>query len=250
MLRINMLAALFFASVCHSQTHPYSNAWSYYTSAETGAGEFTATTVAGTGGTATHTMDQIAVYIQSPSNRTASAYNYPSGTSGQATAYLSLCGSTCEDGNFFVSTTGTSEYCGATSQTLALAFQSGNQNVTPYIAWIQSNPVVWNPNQVAKTANSSSVFTANLRKSQGCTAASVPILLTTLASPTIAHTLSETGVVNVTFSGAYAVKTYTLTMGQNNSSGGTISGDAGIESGVACRVSGGETRSANLTVTN
>jgi hypothetical protein len=94
-----------------AQMHTNSNAWSYVTSTVTSALEFSATTVAGTGGTATHTMAAVVVYVQSPVGRTAGASNYSGGTTGQATVYLSLCGGgICEDGLFQASTVGTTEW--------------------------------------------------------------------------------------------------------------------------------------------
>jgi hypothetical protein len=152
-----------------AQTHPYSNAWSYYTSTVTSAAQFTATTVAGTGGTSTHTMSTIAIYVQSPGGRSNAAYDYPWGTTGQATTYLSLCGGgVCEDGQFFASTVGTNELCGQTSQTLPTPTQAGNNTVNAWVRWLTPTSGQLSPTFVART-NGAATYTGSLEKSTNCT---------------------------------------------------------------------------------
>lgn len=108
-----------FAQCAVAQQHPYSNAWSYITSVETSDLQLAATTVTGTGGTDSHTIQAVAIHIESPGGRTASAFDYPSWPTGQATAYLSLCGSNgCEDGTFLMNSENTTELCGVTSTVL------------------------------------------------------------------------------------------------------------------------------------
>lgn len=148
-----------------AQMHTYSNAWSYVTSTVTSSFEFSATTIAGTGGTATHTMSAVMVYIQSPAGRTAGASDYSGGTTGQATAYLSLCGGgICEDGMFLASTVGTTEYCGQTGTAEALPVQEGPKAVDPWVYWTHSTLV---PSTIARQSGEAD-FEGLLQKSANC----------------------------------------------------------------------------------
>jgi hypothetical protein len=232
------------------QTHPYSNAWAYYTTGITASLQFTATTIAGTGGTDTHTMSQIAIYTESPTGRSASAYDYPSGTTGQATAYLSLCGPTCEDGNFWATTVNTSETCGQTSQTLYPPVQQGNTPVAAWITWISATA---NPSGIAKQ-NGSSVATGNLRKSANCTTVGV-VSMGLTNNPSGQNGIVSSFMPNSTQepnfgSGSTAAVTFTISTAANNPVGGTITASFGLEQ-TLCTVSpGGPVKTVDISVAN
>lgn len=230
--------------LCQAQTHPYSNAWSYYTTTTTSNAEFSATTVAGTGGTATHTMSQIAIYVQSPNARTASAYDYPSGTTGQATTYLSLCGGgVCEDGQFFASTVNTTEYCGQTSQTLYLSTQSGNNTVNPWVRWTGSTVT---PTSINRTGGKVD-FVGTLQKSTSC--GGVADISCSLAPTpgTIQIACDPNSSQAATFSGSGGSVSWEIkTASMNPSSGSVVVG--GAINVTSCTVNGTPGTSVNLTV--
>lgn len=228
-----------------AQTHPYSNAWAHVTSTTTNDLQFTATTVAGTGGTDTHTMSQVAVFIESPSARTASAYNYPAATTGQATAYLSLCGTSgCEDGTFNISSVNTTEFCGATSQVLTLAVQTSSPQIQP---WVTLQNFAFTPNQV-EWRNRSTTATVSVVKSASCNAASVDVEFSSTASPlALAYSpASSTG--TATFSGTSASKGWTVTTDPNNNHTGTISGTGALSTNGGCSTQGPITKQASVQV--
>jgi hypothetical protein len=220
-----------------AQSHPYSNAWSYYTSAVTSDAQFTATTVAGTGGTATHTMNTIAVFVQSPNGRTNAAYDYPSGTTGQATTYLSLCGGgACEDGQFFVSTTGTNELCGQTGQILALAAQSGDTAVAPWVRWRTPTSGQLGSSSIART-NGSVIYTGLLDKSTNCPGVSDISCIVSLNPSGISLTFEPNSSLPASFIGNSGTVQWTLkTTAANNLSGTALVG-AGINA-TSCTVNG------------
>lgn len=199
-MEITMKTTLLFLTLAAlpltGQTHPFSNAWSYVTSTTTSSLQISATTVAGTGGTSTHTMNQISVLIQSPNLRTASASDYPSGTTGQATAYLSLCGGgVCEDGNFLVSSVGTSETYGTTSTTLYLDTASMYQNQPAWITWVSATAKGSSINR----ASGSSTVVGNLQKSSSCTAVGVVGIGLTPNPQAIQATLSPNSLLTPNF---------------------------------------------------
>lgn len=221
-----------------AQTHPYSNAWSYYTSAVTSSAQFTATTVAGTGGTATHTINTITIYVQSPNGRTNVANDYPSGTSGQATVYLSLCGGgACEDGQFFASTVGTAELCGQTSQILALATQSGPNTVPAWVRWRTptggqlSSPTI---NRI----NGNVTYTGLLDRSPTCTAGVSDISFLWSLNPSgMQFSFSPNCSQAATFTGNSGTVQWTITTSNTNALPGSILAGAGINS-TTCTVNG------------
>jgi hypothetical protein len=228
------------------QQHPYSNAWVYYTTSVTSSLQFTATTVAGTGGTATHTMSQIAVYIQSPGNRQASGYDYPGGTTGQATAYLDLCGSVCEDGNFFVSTVNTNELCGQTHQTLALPVQQGNQGVQSWVTWISATINPSSP-PIPRT-NGSVSATGNLRKSQSCSGVNSVSMGLTNNPSNLQSSYSPNSSQSANFgSGSTAAVSWTVSTGSGNPTGGTITASFGIEN-TSCTIINGPVKTVDISV--
>lgn len=231
-----------------AQTHPYSNAWSYVTSVETGDGQLAATTVAGTGGTDTHLMVQIAIFIQSPGGRTSSAYNYPSQTTGQATAYLPLCGgSGCEDGSYFATSINTTEQCGVTGTVLELPVQTQNPSVTPYISW---NSLGFSPSSVPRE-NGISTLRAKVLKSANCSAANIKVQFTPDPNPAEIQFARDPDaeVKTASFAGNTAETTWKITTAGGNPHAGSIKALSGLIE-PACRVVGGELREATLTVSN
>lgn len=227
-----------------SQTHPYSNAWSYYTSTTTANAEFTATTVAGTGGTATHTMSQVVIYVQSPNGRSASAYDYPSGTTGQATVYLSLCGGgTCEDGQFFASTANTAEICGQTSQVLYLDTQSNNNTVNPWVRWTGSTT---NPTSIARQ-NGESDFVATLQRSVSCGGVQ-DLSCGAIGNPTTIQIACDPNSSKpANFTGALGSVNWKIKTTSSNPHSGSVVVGASINA-TACTVNGPPGTTANLTV--
>jgi hypothetical protein len=228
------------------QEHPYSNAWTYYTWAVTESLQFTATTVAGTGGTDTHTMTTVAVYIQSPMGREAWAFEYPSATTGQATAYLSLCAALCEDGDFFVSTRNTEEQCGQTYVLLIPAVSQGTGTVSAWVQWISAAA---NPTNISRT-NSSTTVTGTLRKSQACSGVSA-VSLALIPNPSqIAVVKDPNADKQPTFGGqGTAQVSWTVSTTSGNSVGGTVTASFGIES-TSCTVQGGSVKNVDFTVAN
>lgn len=219
-----------------AQTHPFSNAWSYYTSAVTSSAQFTATTVAGTGGTATHTMNTIAVYVRSPSGLTNAAYDYPSGTSGQATTYLSLCGGgTCEDGQFFISTANTKELCGQTSQLLEVSAQSGNEN-PKWVRWVSPVAGALSSSSISRTSGPVT-YTGSLEKSTSCTGVS-DISCNLWPNPTgIQIACDPSSSKAATFTGNSGSVQWTIKTNALNSFAGTAQVGAGINV-TPCSVAG------------
>lgn len=227
-----------------AQTHPFSNAWSYVTYVATSDLQLSGTTVAGTGGTSTHTMNQIAVYLESPNLRTASATDYPSGTTGQATAYLSLCGGGfCEDGNFLVSSVGTSETCGTTSTTLYLDTASQAPNLPAWITWIS---VTANPATISRTSSNSTI-TGNLRKSSNCTSVGFVSNGLTLDPTTIQASPSPNSTITPSFANGNASVSWTVNTTSGHPSGGSVIATLGIES-TPCTIPGGPVKSVTVTV--
>lgn len=242
---IFLLAGAALPAFC--QTHPYSNAWSYVTSATTAALQISATTVAGTGGTATHTMSQIAIYIQSPQFRTASASDYPSGTTGQATAYLSLCGGgTCEDGNFFISSNGTTEHCGETSTTLYLDPATAYQSQPAWVSW---NSITANVSHIARSGGpqGTATVTGNLQKSISCSGANISIGVAPNPSG-IQTTFTPSSPQPASFGGGIsAASVWNVSTSPANSIQGTLTVGLGIDS-TPCTIPGGPLRSVVVTV--
>ena len=220
-----------------AQTHPYSNAWSYHTTAVTSNAQFTATTVAGTGGTATHTMNTIAIFVQSPNGRTSSAYDYPSGTSGQATTYLSLCGGgACEDGLFFASTSGTNELCGQTSQILALATQSGNTDTPAWVRWVTPVAGALSSSSIARSSGSVT-YTGSLEKSTNCAGVS-DISCNLWPNPSgVQIACDPNSSKPASFAGNAGSVQWTIKTNALNSLAGTVLVGAGINS-TSCSVNG------------
>lgn len=237
-VRLILLLAMLCAALT-AQTHPYSNAWAFATAAETGDGQLSATTVAGTGGTDTHTMQQISILIQSPGGRIASAANYPGGTTGQATAFLPLCTSSgCEDGIFQMTTAGTRETCGVTFQTLDLPIQTPTFNVDPYV---YMSEVVFNPISISKQGGTST-FTATAGKSPGCNASNVEIGFNSHSVDAIQYSVNPPpppppGIGHrqtVPFAVTTAQASWTVTTTNNNPNTGNILG-TGLISQASCR---------------
>jgi hypothetical protein len=244
-MRIQYFVVAFAITSGIAQEHPYSNAWSYYTTAVTSDGQFSATTVAGTGGTATHTMSQIAVFVQSPSGRTASAFNYPGGTQGRATTYLPLCGGgICEDGQFFVSTVNTTELCGQTGQTLVLPVQSGNSVTPQWIRWTGSS---FNPQQVERSQGSST-YTATAQKSTNCPGATASFGAAGPPGMSISFTPSQPPMQALVWNGTIGSGVWTFRTNLGNTVSGVVTGGAGFEE-TPCTVIGGQFgTSATVTV--
>jgi hypothetical protein len=229
------------------QTHPYSNSWSYVASPVTSSAQLSATTVAGTGGTATHTMDTIAIYLESPALRTASASDYPSGTTGQATGYLSLCGGgVCENGTFFIASTGTTETCGTTGMTLYLAAQTASPSIQPWVQWLAVTPA---PASIG-TAWGSTVVTGTLQKSVHCGGVSSVSIGVTPNPPAIRTTYETPNTPTrgpVTFSGATGNLAWTVKTTAANTTAGTLNVGYGIESS-ACVILSGPLKSGTVPV--
>jgi hypothetical protein len=231
-----------FSVLC--QEHPYSNAYAYYTTTVTADGQFSATTVAGTGGTATHTMVQVAIFVQSPSGRTASAYDYPSGTLGQATTYLSLCGNgLCEDGDFFATTVNTTENCGQTGQNLTVPVQSGNTAVNPWIRWTSS---AFSPTEVQRKEGPST-FTATAQRSTNCVGATASF--GAQGPPGLSSEFTPIQPPNQTlaFSGTIGSGIWHWRTTNVNNVGGLVTGGAGFEA-TSCTIHGSPGTSATVTV--
>jgi|GEM_PF-6602167 len=243
-----MSKLLFILATCAlsaaAQTHPYSNAWAYVTSTTTDDLQFTATTVAGTGGTDTHTMSQVAVFIESPTGRTASAYNYPAATDGQATAYLSLCGSICESGTFNASSVNTTEFCGATSQVLTLAVQTSSPQVQP---WVSLQNFTFIPNEV-EWRNRTTTAKISVVKAAACSAASVDVEFSSTVTPAALAYSPASGTGTATFSGTSASKGWTVTTDPNNNHTGTITGTGAMTTNGGCSTQGPVTKQATLSV--
>lgn len=217
-----------------AQTHPYSNAWSYYTSTITGE-YFSATTIAGTGGTATHVLSQVAVFMQSPNGRTASAYDYPSGTQGQVTAYLPLCGNgECEDGHFFVSTVNTTELCGQTGQTLTVPVQSGNNTVPNWIRWVSTS---FEPNEIPRS-NGNSTYTGRLQKSNNCSGAAASFGYWGPQGLVASFTPPSDPPQAASWTGSTGTVVWHFTTNSANETVGDVTGVAGIESTPCTVISG------------
>ena len=246
-MKILILFLTIGSSGLFSQTHPFSNAWSYSTTAVTSDAEITATTVAGTGGTPTHTMRTIAIYIQSPNGRTSSAYDYPIGTSGQATTYLSLCGGGfCEDGLFITSTVGTDEICGQTSHILVLAAQSGKNAVAPWVKWSTPTSATLSSPSIAREGGSVT-FTAILQKSSSCTEVSSVSCGWSSSPNNLMVSFSPNSSLPVNFTGDGGTVVWTIATLAGNPSSGLVIVGAGINN-TPCPVNGSPGTSINLTV--
>lgn len=174
---IALLGLLLHPMVLLAQMQQPSKAWTYLTSTVTPDLEFTATTVAGTGGTATHKMVSVVVYLESPAGRSAGAADYTGGTTGQATAYLPLCGDgICEDGEFVTSTIGTREWRGYQPVLPANPAQSEVRPVNAWVQWIHSS---LSEDTIPKQ-NGEIEFVGYLQKSSNCEG--VPVISIRLSS--------------------------------------------------------------------
>lgn len=94
----------------HTVIRAGNRVWSYYTTVETLNTQLSATVVAGTFSDAPQTTRTAAISITSPTKRRAAAETTFDGSIGKTTVYMPLCDTICEDGNFFISTAGTSDY--------------------------------------------------------------------------------------------------------------------------------------------
>jgi hypothetical protein len=228
-----------------AQEHPYSNAYAYYTTAVTPNLEFTATTYASTGGTETHVMSQIGVFVQSPAGRTASAYEYPEWPSGQATAYLPLCaGDNCEDGTFFVSTGNTAERCGVTGQTLTVPVQSGPKEVLAWVTW--TDQTMMEPGAMP-VSSGESVFKGKLQKSNSCHGVSAISMELWKQPENILASYSPFQNQAATFTKNKGTVEWTVRTNMYNSITGKIFASAGIEA-TACEVKGSPLKQAAVQV--
>lgn len=223
-----------------AQTHPFSNAWSYSTTAVTSSAQFTGTTIVSTGGTATHTINSVGVYLQSPSGRTSEAFDYPVNTSGQATAYLSLCGNgECEDGNFFASTNGTSELCGQTGTVMPVALQEKTTPVSPWARWMTATVT---PVSIARVPQSNnehkSTFVATMQKSTHCGGVTASISLARSPANLSLEYLPNFDEQAVAFILNGGTVSWVISTQSGNQHSGTVVVGAGAESFTNCTING------------
>lgn len=242
-----LVVCAFVCSVVSAQTHPYSNAWSYVTTAETASGDFTATTVTGTGGTDSHTIEEVAVTIVSPTGRVAAGFDYPAWYTGQATAYLPLCGPNgCEDGLFQSTSTGTKEKCGVTQQVLLVTVALAAPLTQPFVRWEQISA---SPTAIARRGGRTEV-TTSLRSSVGCSG-TFQVGITALPSPSdLRFGIEGSTEKPVTLSGNSTASTiFAFSTAHDNPTIGSIAVTAAIEASPRpCRVVSDETKSTTIKV--
>jgi hypothetical protein len=231
-----------------AQEHPYSNAWSYIATVFTEDLNFSATTVAGTGGTDTHTMQAVVISLRSPLSRSAWAGEYPSGTTAQATAYLPICTETmCEDGKYFASNQGTAENCGVTYQTLALAETEAEGDLP---AFMVNQEVSFFPVEIERKSGVSR-FRITVTKSQNCSSGTALVQLAHwLHRGTPSYSVDpNTSSMNLAFgSGHQAHGDWSFTSSHLNNHDGEVHAAGTLNAPQSCPEKGPPNRGASLMI--
>jgi len=259
---MRIIATCLFSCACLipvlAQSHPTSNAWSYVSGALSADGMYlVATTVAGTGGTDSHTIETVTIGVDSLEGRRTSANEYPSGAfTAQATTYFPLCGPTgCEDGNFLLWNLGTLERCGVTQTTLAIVLTQSTQVVD---AFHYFDSVTFSPTAIA-VVNGASTMQVVMTASKGCngqteiqaSGGAAPSVMKWGFKEAIGGTFVGTGPQNKMIQlnpGSTANVSFYYGTHTDNASGGSIAATAAANITRACKLIKDEIKQLTLNV--